>query len=148
MGVGNIGCCDKSSAMKVSEISVQSLTNRDSNEAFIFSSSMVGQPSATAEFQVQNILNRMKNLRKLESFWTLSLKLINYTSSKSLTIHPTGLINSLRKFKDGYIFFGSKYKEDENIINDYKLKFRDSEKFSSSRGRYFMIFYKLETGTY
>ena len=37
MGVGNIGCCDKSSAMKVSEISVQSLTNRDSNEAFIFS---------------------------------------------------------------------------------------------------------------
>jgi hypothetical protein len=148
MGVGNVGCCDNSSALKNNEISVQSVTYREGNEDFVFFSNTIQMPACTTEVQGFDTLKRMKKLKKLKSYYSLKLSIISPQKQQELFVKPTGLIDSVRNFKDGYVFFGSKYKLDQVIVNDFKIPTKDKYKSKSVEGRHFMVFYKLETESY
>ncbi|OMJ90714.1 hypothetical protein SteCoe_6890 [Stentor coeruleus] len=148
MGVGNVGCCDKNTTLKNSEISVQSVTYREGNEDYIFSPNTISLPRGQADFQVIDMLKRMKKLKHLKFFYTLTLKIVNLPTHDLLIIKPTGLIESSRGTLDGYIFFGCKYKQDEIIINDYKLPLKDPEQSRDLHGRFFMIYYNLDSESY
>ncbi|OMJ66792.1 hypothetical protein SteCoe_36243 [Stentor coeruleus] len=146
MGVGNAGCCDNNTTLKNSEISVQSVTYRECNDDYIFSPKSISLPRVQEEFQIPNIEKRCEKLIHLNTFNTLSLKIYNQPTSNLIIIKPTGIIESSRHASDGYVFFGPKIKQNNIIINDYKLPLKDLEK--DFYGRFFMIFYNLDSNSY
>ena len=149
MGVGNVGCCDNNTSLKNTEVSIQSVTYRENSENFYFTPNTLPIPQTQQDFELISMNKRIKQLRKLQNFSTLSLTLLNCTSEeKTLIISPTGLLDSRRNVRDGYTFFGCKYKSNHVVLNDIKLHLKDSEKSLSLPGRYFMIYYDIASHSY
>ena len=148
MGVGNVGCCDNNTALKNTEFSVQSVTYRENNEDYYFTPTLLLPSSTSNEFQVSNLSKRLKQLRRLINFSTLSVKLINSPTQEVLSIKPSGLIDSKRNIKDGYVFFGCKFKSNGIITNDFKIPVKDPDKMQDLHGRYFMIYYNIDKSSY
>lgn len=147
MGVGKVGCCDNNTSLKNSEVSVQSVTYRERIEDYSFSANLISNPSSINELQNYDMIERINDLKKLEKYMTLVIKIISPQANGVVEIKPTGLVNSRRQFSDGYVFFGSNYYLDDNVVNDYRLVFEDSNKYNTL-GRFFMIYYNLDTSSY
>ena len=149
MGAGNVGCCEKNTSLKNTEVCIQSVTYRDNSEEFCFTPNSLPISETQHDFKLINMTKRKKQLRKLRNFSILSLSLLNCTSEeKTLIISPTGLLDSRRSVRDGYTFFGYKYKLSGVVLNDIKLHLKDSEKCPNVPGRYFMIYYDITHSSY
>lgn len=146
MGAGNVGCCDNNTTLKNSEISIQSVTYREAGEDFLFSPNLISFPRNEYNFALSDQARRIRKLEKLKH----CKKLLVYNlaaEDEVLEIRPNGLVGSVRKVPDGYVFFGCKLKEDGQIVNDYKIKLR-GEKASEYVGRCFLIYFKIESKSY
>lgn len=148
MGVGNVGCCDNTTALKNTEISIQSVTFRENSEDYYFASNTLIIPQSDNEIEFANLTKRIKRLKKLVKFPKLSLRFLSPAIEQALLVSPTGLFPSKRSSEDGYVFFGTKYKLNGSIVNDFKLPIQDSDKTKNVPGRYFMVYYDLKKSSY
>jgi hypothetical protein len=148
MGVGSVGCCDHNTTLKNSEISVQSVTYREGSEDYLFSPTSLSVPHEGSDFKISDLLKRMKRLSKLTHFATLSLRIVTASTPDVLVVRPTGLVGSARHSMDGYVFFGCKFKEHGNLVNDVKIRLKETDKAKDLRGRFFVLYYKIESGSY
>ena len=144
MGSAACGCCE-SSTSKTSEIHILSPKSRFSFFSF--------GPFSSRKIQIteDEIEYRIKLLKLIKSTKSLKIKVLTdgaFAKGTTFIIHPSGLENSSRDKKDGYVYFGHSSKLSSGLINDICIPCTDLSENLSEKFQCFMLYYSIERDSY
>ena len=152
MGNKVFGCCDEGLNIKHQELNINPLTSRQGLNTSQLSSEVFSSfMRESSEFKLGDLSQRRLALQQLKEYKSLKLRIVNsgmLDKDKILLIKPTGLEYSKRQADDGYVFFGCKKKLKKVVINDFIVPLRDPDLNENHRGRHFVIYYKIDKGSY
>lgn len=152
MGNRVLGCCDEGLNVKHQELNMNPLTSRQGlNSSQISSEVFSSFMRESCEFKMGDLSQRRVMLQQIKEFKTLKIRIVNsgiLDKDKILVIRPSGLEYSKRQADDGYVFFGCKKKMKKVIVNDFIVPLRDPDLNENHRGRHFVIYYKIDKGSY
>lgn len=153
MGTGVFSCCDAISATKATEFEVPSskhnLTLKD--PPLMSSNFLPSYIQNHSEFVTPNLDEHVVLLQNLTSSKSLRLKVINsgnILKGTTLNIRATGLVGSKRNVSDGYTYFGTKKKMNNQVVNDFIIPLKDNESNDKHRGKQFVIYYRIDKDSY
>lgn len=152
MGNKVFGCCDEGLNVKHQELNMNPLTSRQGlNTSQVSSEVFTSFMRESSEFKMGDLNQRRVILQQIKEYKTLKLRIVNsgmLDKDKVLLIRPTGLEYSKRLADDGYVFFGCKKKLKKIVVNDFIVPLRDPDLNENHRGRHFVIYYKIDKGSY